>query len=116
MTFALDAADAVIIEELGERLARHRLNRNLTRESLAEQSGISRSTLARLEGGRSTSVQNLVRVLRALNLVANLEALVPELPPSPMQQLETKKHRRRRASAARRKLEPPEPWKWGDGE
>ncbi len=116
MIFTPETADAAILKELGERLAQHRLNRNLTRESLAEQSGISRSTLARLEHGRSTSVQNLIRVLRALNLVTNLDRLVPELPPSPMQQLETKKHRRQRASATRRNPEPPAPWKWGDGE
>jgi len=105
-----------ILDELGARIARCRLNRNLTQEAFAELAGVSRPTVARLELGHSTTLTNLIRVLRALNLVKNLDALVPEPPSSPIQQLETQKQRRRRAHRADSVESKAAPWKWGDEE
>jgi len=108
--------DQAVLKELGARIARHRLNHNQTQEALAEQAGVSRPTVARLEQGSSTTLSNLVRVLRALSLVENLEALVPQPPASPIQQLRTKKKQRLRASASGASDAPRTPWKWGDEE
>ena len=68
--------------ELGRRIVRHRLNRDLTQAELAEAAGISRRTLARLEGGEPTQLENFLRVLAALGLAQGLDQLVPELPES----------------------------------
>jgi transcriptional regulator with XRE-family HTH domain len=116
MRFDEANSDSAILEELGARIARCRLNQNLTQEAFAELAGVSRPTVARLELGHSTTLSNLIRVLRALNLVKNLDALVPEPPISPIQQLKTKKQRRVRASRASAVAEKSAPWKWGDEE
>ena len=85
MIFDEASSDGAILEELGARIARCRLNQNLTQEAFAELAGVSRPTVARLELGHSTTLSNLIRILRALNLVKNLDTLVPEPPISPIQ-------------------------------
>lgn len=90
--------DAVVLRELGRRLARHRLDRDLSQAALAHEAGISRRTLVRLESGQSTQLTNLLRVLRVLGLLANLDRLVPAPRPSPLAQLEQAERARRRAS------------------
>lgn len=115
MNFLSELSDAVVLAELGRRIAQHRLNRNLTQDELAQEAGVSRSTVARFEQGESTQVTNLVRILRALGLLSNLDKLVPEPGVSPVQQLRMGGKSRRRASRkTRRAVE--EPWSWGDGE
>ncbi len=116
MIFEAQSSDQAILEELGRRIARHRLNRNLTQEAFADEAGVSRATVARLERGRSTNLSNLVRVLRVLQFVGNLEALIPEPPPSPIQQVASGKERRQRASKSTASESEDSPWQWGDGE
>ena len=99
-TSILDTDDAVLAA-LGERLAQRRLRRDLTQQQLADEAGVSRRTLVRLEAGESTQLTNLVRVLRALGLLENLPALVPAPGPSPLQQLRNRGKRRKRASGKR---------------
>lgn len=117
MKFDSMSPDRAVLGELGARLARYRLNRNLTQEALAERAGVSRPTVARLEQGNSTTLSNLIRVLRGLDLVENLEALVPGPPVSPIQQLRTGKRQRLRASSSSSSsADQRTPWKWGDEE
>jgi putative transcriptional regulator len=118
MEFEGSDADRAILEELGRRIARYRLNRNLTQDTFALEAGVSRATLARLERGHSTNLSNLIRVLRMLHLVENLESLIPEPPPSPVQQIATRKQHRKRASktiASESAVEAKDtPWQWGE--
>jgi len=106
-------SDAAALEELGRRIARHRLNRNLTQEALATEAGISTPTLQRMERGRSSQTSNLVRVLRALDLIENLDALIPEPAMSPVQQARMQGRARRRASSPGKEQEKG-PWSWED--
>ncbi len=108
-----EVSDEVALAELGRRIAQHRLNRNLTQAELARESGVSRSTVARLEQGESTQATNLIRILRVLDLLPNLEALIPEPGVSPLQQLKLRGKSRQRASRASDE-EVQEPWSWGD--
>lgn len=112
--FTPTASDQAVLEELGRRLARYRLNRNLTQEALATEAGISTPTLHRMEHGHSSQTSNLVRVLRALDLLENLDALVPEPVASPVQQLRLEGRTRQRASSKRSRSGGGEPWSWGD--
>ncbi len=110
-------SDTAILARLGERLARQRLNRDWSQEKLAEEAGVSVPTVSRLERGRSTSLTNLLRVLRALDLVGNLDGLVPEPPVSPMLQLRTmgrRKQRASRGSVSSDQAPSAKPWTWGD--
>ena len=62
MVIPMETADRRVLAELGDRLARHRLNRNQTQDQLAREAGVSKRTVVRLENGQSSQVTNLVRV------------------------------------------------------
>ena len=51
MKITKQATDAAVLTELGGRLTRLRLERNLTQAQLAEQAGVSKRTVQRLESG-----------------------------------------------------------------
>ena len=114
MTGNGDMTDAAVLAELGARLSRLRLQRNLTQAQLAQEAGVSKRTVIRLESGESVQVTNLIRVIRALGLLGNLDAFVPPPLPSPVEQMRSRTKERRRASPAARRSGPPARWRWGD--
>lgn len=107
-----------LLATLGARLSRLRLDRNLSQAQAAREAGVSKRTLERIEAGHSTQVANLVRVLRAYGLLANLDVLVPPPLPSPIEQLralQARRHgQRRRAGTRARGVPSSQPWSWGD--
>ena len=109
-----ELTDRTVLSELGDRLSRHRLDRNLTQAQLAHEAGVSKRTLIRLENGESSRLTNFVRVLRALGLLTNLDALVPTPLPSPVAQLKARTKERRRAFPAATNRRPGSTWTWGD--
>ena len=109
-------SDRAALKELGSRIARHRLNKNLTQAALAVEAGVSTPTVQRIEQGKSTQASNLIRILRALKLLANLEILIPEPAVSPIQQVKMRGKLRQRASSPSEKKERPSEWTWGDEE
>ena len=56
--------DEAIMTELGRRLSQRRLELQLTQEMLAEQAGVSKRTVERIEAGATTQTSTLIRVLR----------------------------------------------------
>ena len=126
MRITTDTSDRAVMRELGSRLARQRLNRNLTQAALAAEAGVSMPTVQRLEQGKSCQASSLIRVLRTLRLLDNLDLLVPEPAPSPIQQLRMGGKVRQRASSPATPAtpalpvtggevrQPPVPWLWGD--
>ena len=107
--------DEVILRELGERLAGARLVRNLTQSTLAEQAGISKRTVERLESGEvATQLSSFIRVCRVLGLVERLEALIPGPTASPIAQLKLQGWKRRRASGKKASVKAPQKWTWGE--
>ncbi len=65
------------IGKLGTDVSRARRRRRLTRASLAERSGVSVSTLKRLEGGDgSVALENLARALQVLGELDRLANLL----------------------------------------
>ncbi len=110
-------SDEQVLKELGARIAQYRLNVNKTQAALAKEAGISSRTLTRLEAGESVQTSNLIRVLRVLKLMDNLDALIPKHVVSPVQQLKMHGKQRKRAS---NKLEKnntkDDSWSWGDDE
>ena len=108
--------DDAVLDELGRRLARTRLERNIGQSRLSGEAGIGVATLQRLEHGEPVSSATLVRVLRALGLLEALDRAVPEPLPSPLEQLQRAGRRRLRAGRPRTAADPEraEPWRWGD--
>lgn len=117
MQISNEHADPTVRRELGERLRRLRLDRNLDQRQLAEESGIGRATLQRLEEGEPVNLTTWLRVLRTLGLLEGLNQLIPEPGPSPLQELELQGRRRQRASSVRRAGVVDDEvgdWHWGD--
>lgn len=113
MRFDPQLTTAATLAELGERLERHRLERNLTQDQLADEAGIGRATLQRLERGESVQLTSLIGLLRALGLLDGLEVLVPEPVPNPIERLKTEGQRRRRARPSRPGEAAETTWTWG---
>lgn len=86
-----------VAEELGERLKRARLNRNMTQIEVAQYAGISRNAVAGAEHGR-VQLETFVAILRALNLLDQLNSFLPAQPLSPIQLAKLHGKVRQRAS------------------
>jgi transcriptional regulator with XRE-family HTH domain len=111
-------SDRAVLAELGQRLREARLERNLSQAKVAEEAGIGRVTLQRMEAGESPSLVNFVRVLRALDLLEGLDQLLPHATPSPIDELDRRGRRRQRAGSSQAAETKPtrESWRWGDEE
>ena len=107
-------SDETLLHEIGQRIARLRLERNLSQAQLAEQAGISKRTLERLESGAAaTQLSLFLRVLRQLDLLERLEQLLPEPQPSPLALLEQQQQATRKRASRRRLAKPATSWNWG---
>jgi transcriptional regulator with XRE-family HTH domain len=106
--------DELVLEEIGRRLTRARLNRNWTQDGLARMAGLSKRTVERIEGGQSVQLSNFIRALKALQLTENLERLVPDVPASPMAKLRLHRQEPQRASHTRSAAAPSGRWTWAD--
>ena len=107
-------SDDTILAELGERIAQCRLEHQLTQAMLAEQAGIAKRTLERIEAGASAQMSSMIRVFRVLDLLPNLDRMIPVTGPRPMDLLKRTGKVRQRASTPGRLEEPGEPWSWDD--
>jgi len=115
MKITAQLTDESILTELGGRLTSARLGRNLTQAALAEQAGVSKRTVERLESGAvATQLSGFLRVCRTLDLLERFESLIPEVMTSPMEQLKKQGRKRQRASGKKAAPAKPKKWTWGD--
>ena len=102
MKITKQATDETVLAELGGRLTRIRLERNLTQAQLAKEAGVSKSTVQRLEAGAvATQLSGFIRVCRVLDVIERFDLLVPEPVPSPVAQLKMAGRKRQRASTTK---------------
>ncbi len=106
--------DDAILAEIGERVARHRLDLQLTQADVAEQAGVAKRTVERIEAGASAQISSIIRILRVLDLLPGLDRMIPEAGPKPMDLLKRKGKVRQRASSNRRPDRSDKPWTWDD--
>ncbi len=115
MKITKEMTDDLVSKELGDRLAKTRLDHNLTQAALAREAGVSKRMVERLESGAiSTQLAAVVRISRALGLVERLDMLIPALAPSPVEQLRLHGKKRKRASGKGSRPGVKEKWTWGD--
>ena len=113
MEIEAENTDVAVLAELGQRLTHARLARNLKQEDLARIAGLSKRTVERLEAGHSVQVANFIRALRALQLLQNLDRLIPDSGPGPLAQLKLRQRQRHRASSPRAPIPAAGNWTWG---
>jgi transcriptional regulator with XRE-family HTH domain len=118
MRITYDLTDTAVLSELGDRLGRCRIDAALTQAQLAEEAGISKRTVERVEAGHSIDFVMLLRVMRVLKRFEVLDQLIPDLPQSPLVLLKGRGRERKRVKHSRRAsddLAAPKPassWKW----
>lgn len=76
---------AEIIRILGQRFREYRMSMNFTRKQVAEQTGLSMTTLYKLETGNLTdmSMGTMLKLLRVVGQYENWNKILPELPENP---------------------------------
>jgi transcriptional regulator with XRE-family HTH domain len=116
MKITSELTDTAVLHEIGERLERRRIDAGLTQAQLAEEAGVSKRTVERIEAGHSADFLMLLRILRVLKLLEALDQLLADLPQSPLMLL---KGRGRAPKRVRRSRRPPDgtaaptpSWKW----
>ena len=86
-----ELSDTAILKRLGTRLKAYRIARGMKQQELAAESGVGVSTIAKIENGQSVALSLFVSVMRTLGLLENLDLLVPEQKPSPLELLKTQR-------------------------
>lgn len=117
MTAAQQATSATVkgaLCDLGARVARIRLSRNLAQAHVAREAGISVNSVKRLEAGDNTSLDTLIRVLGVLGLGDRLASALPDPGVQPVERVRRSGHERQRARE-RKAVPAASDWAWGDG-
>ncbi|MGD8912091.1 MAG: helix-turn-helix domain-containing protein [Candidatus Thiodiazotropha sp.] len=107
-------SDEAILAEVGQRILQRRLELQMTQALLAEQAGVAKRTVERIEAGASAQMSSMIRLLRVLGLLPGLDQLFPQQAQRPMDLLKRKGKQRKRASTPRTKADKNKPWRWGD--
>jgi transcriptional regulator with XRE-family HTH domain len=76
---------------LGARLRKLRLSRNIDQRATADKAGISEKALRNLESGHGSTVETLLRTLKALDSLEGIEMLAPEPSIDPVAMLHVSK-------------------------
>jgi hypothetical protein len=80
----------------------------MTRAELALQAGVGLATTVRAEAGQNTSLETIVKMLRALGRLDALDAFLPPPLVSPIQLAAFRGHERKRARKNGRRRTAPE--------
>ena len=91
-------SDKAILQELGERLKRMRLAKNISQRRLGDLAGVDRTTISGIENGNPFDVLTLIKLLRSLDALEALDAFLPEQGISPLQLAKMEGKERKRAS------------------
>jgi putative transcriptional regulator len=96
--------DQTLAKELGRRIQATRLAANESQATLAAKAGLSTPSLSHLEDGKGAQLSSLLRVLRALNRLDDLELAFPAPQPSPLTLMKLKGKVRQRAGGRRTRV------------
>lgn len=100
------------IKELGQKIKTYRIMKEMSQQDLVDKTGVSKRSISRLEQGESVQVDNLFKILLALDLGDNIDLLVPDQTKRPSYYLDKSDNKPKRV---RKKTEKKD-FKWGDEE
>lgn len=100
------------IRELGQKIKMYRIMKEMSQQDLEDKTGVSKRSISRLEQGESVQLDNLFKILVAMDLGENIELLVPDQTRRPSFYLEKADNRPKRV----RKKTVKKIFKWGDEE
>ena len=95
------ASDNAILTMIGDRIRTERLNQNRTQGEIARSAGVGVTMITRLENGQGCLLGSLVRILRALGKIDQLDAFLPEPGISPLELARLGGRQRKGASGSR---------------
>ncbi len=90
-----------VLSTFGRRLRRARLNANLTQKDLGRQAGVSLKTVRNAEDGQNISLETLVLLLRGVGFADDLDLLLADGGPSPIEMAARQGRTRQRATGSR---------------
>lgn len=105
-----DENNIFILNELGKRIKDIRVSRSITQKKLSENAGVSYNTIIRFENGEGANLENLIKIMRVLDILQNFDLLIPEQELSPEEIFKGKKKRKRASKIKKEENN----WKWGD--
>ncbi len=91
-----------ILVELGKRLKAIRLNLNKSQKELGDVIGKGPDEISRIESGKPITMISFLRVLRALNILENIDNAIKSPGISPVKMMELENKKRKRASKKRK--------------
>ena len=74
-----------LVRMLGDRFKDYRMRSNMTQKDVAEQAGLTVSTVHKFENGLAPnlSISTFLLLMKAIGCINGLDGLMPELPESP---------------------------------
>lgn len=97
-TDMISLSDSALVSIIGKFIRHQRLNQNKSQKEIAQDAGISRSTLSILEKGGKVSLNTLIKVLRVLNQLHIIENFQISEKISPLQYIKLQKRAKSRAN------------------
>ena len=79
--------NAQIISRMGSNCKRYRIAAKLTQQELADNAGVGIATVKNFENGklRNVTLESLLRIMRAIGILEQIEGVLPELLVSPFE-------------------------------
>lgn len=94
--------DPAIVRALSGNIRQMRLAKNWSQSQLAENAGLDRVTISRMENGRVSTLLTFVQVLRALDKLNLLNVFDEQQEQSPIQLMKLQEKQRQKASPKRK--------------
>jgi len=106
------ASSSDIEAALCQRLEKIRIAKNINQTQLADDAGVSRRTITRMENGQGVSFDTFIRVVRALGLAGHLASLLPDPQIRPIDRVRQRAKERKYARPKKRSKA--SEWAWGE--
>lgn len=105
-----DENNVFILKELGNRIRDIRIKKDITQKEMAEIAGVSHSTVTRVENGDGATLDNLIKIMRMLGILSNIDLLIAEQELTPEDIFKNKT----KAKRVSKKKNIDKDWTWGD--